>query len=535
MTRSKLRFGLSAVFILFVVLLAAIPVASSAYAGSSRLQLTFDEGTYGYVKEGTEVTRTVFVDSALYPDLSYITYDVVTSTSTDIMYRTLVRANGAAEGENLTTEKNDVLVRKSDLKSTGLTGKKAYSFTVKYDRCCAVIFTVYYDKGDETDVAYYDSDILYVTNVDGQAPAVTIKEINPFLKSVTCTFSDVSSVCASSGVRSNTVYKVDTETNERSVYRTSDDINRNTASFTIDSGTGKFNYYVTATDGVGNTSADLLVAKYDVDELVRSTDNALNTIETSPESWSDGFKNRLNNAYSEYKIKKDDLNGTVSEEEKKAAADALTAVLDEYKGYVADKLNGRRNVEFSTDNAETLSSGLNVDNLYKACAFVKFGEKGTVLTSVYKSDYSDARKEELSQSGLERATSVYVFSMRVFATEQGNCDRAFSVPLELSFSVGEYKNVAAVQVREKDGQKTYAPCRIKEYTSGDLVMSVPNTTGLVYLFVEEEQSKKDNKWLYLLFLLIVPVASGTACLILYQKRKKSLRSNNNGRKETDNQ
>ncbi len=408
MTKSKLRFGLCAAFILFIVLLAAVPGGTTALAGDSLWQLTYDDGAIGYVKEGTEVKRTVYVNDNLYPDLSYITYDVVTSTSSEIMYRTLQKSEGGVTGDNLTTEKNDVLVRKKDLKSTGLAGKKAYSFDVKYDRCCAFIFTVYYDTGEETDVPNYDSEILYLDNVDGQAPAVTIKEVNPFLKSVTCTFSDVSSVCASSGVKSYTVYKKDMDTGIKTEIYTSKDgeINRNTASFTIPSDPGHYNYYVTATDYVGNTSAEKLVATYDVDELVRSTDNALNTIETSPESWSDGFKNRLNNAYSEYKIKKDDLNGTVSEEEKKAAADALTAVLDEYKGYVADKLDGRRNVEFSTDNAETLSSGLNVDNLYKACAFVKFGEKGIVLTGVYKSDYSDARKTELEQSGLKTATSI---------------------------------------------------------------------------------------------------------------------------------
>ncbi len=125
--------------------------------------------------------------------------------------------------------------------------------------------------------------------------------------------------------------------------------------------------------------------------------------------------------------------------------------------------------------------------------------------------------------------------MRVFATEQGDCDRAFSVPLELSFSVGPYKQIAAVQIVSKGEESSTVPCHVKEYTNGNLVLSVPNTTGLVYLFVEEEQPKKDNKWLYLLFLLIIPVASGTACLILYQKRKKLLRSNGNGRKKIDNQ
>ena len=534
MTKSKLYFGLFAAFIIFIVLLAAVPGGTTALAGESRRQLTYDDGAIGYVKEGTEVKRTVYVNGDLYPDLSYITYDVVTSTSSEIMYRTLQKSEGGATGDNLTTEKNDVLVRKKDLKSTGLAGKKAYSFDVKYDRCCAFIFTVYYDTGEETDVPNYDSEILYLDNVDSQPPTFTI-ETNRFLMSVTCKFSDESSVCARSGVKSYTVYKKDMDTGIKTEIFSSEDINRDTATFTIPSDPGHYNYYVTATDYVGNTSAEKLVAPYDVDELIRAADNAFNTIDSSSEYWSEAFKTKLNNAYNEYTLKRNGINGEVSEEEKQAAAEKLSAVLEEYNGYKSDMLNGRRNVEFSTDNAETLSSGLNVDNLYKACAFVKFGEKGIVLTGVYKSDYSDARKEELSQSGLERATSVYVFSMHVFVTEQGNCNRAFSVPLELSFSVGEYKNVAAVQIVSKGEESSTVPCHVKEYTNGNLVLSVPNTTGLVYLFVEEEQPKKDNKWLYLLFLLIIPVASGTACLILYQKRKKLLRSNNNGRKETDNQ
>ena len=534
MTKSKLRFGLFAVFILFVVLLAAIPVRTAALAGDSRLQLTYDDGAIGYVKEGTEVTRTVYVNGDLYPDLSYITYDVVTSTSSEIMYRTIRKSEGGATGENLTTEKNDVLVRKSDLTPTDLGGKKAYSFKVGFDRCCAFIFTVYYDTGEDEDVPSYDSEVLYLDNVDSQPPTFTI-ETNRFLMSVTCKFSDDSSVCAKSGVKSYTVYKKDMDTGVKTEYLTSSDINRNTATFTIPSGSGHYNYYVTATDYVGNTSAEKLVATYDVDALIRTADNAFNTIESSSEYWSEAFKTKLNNAYNEYTLKRNGTNGEVSDEEKQEAAEKLSDVLSEYNGYKSDMLNGRRNVEFKTDNAETLSSGLNVDNLYKACAFIKFGEKGTLLVGVYKSDYSDVRKAELEQSGLEKATSVYAFSVRVFATEQGDCDRAFSVPLELSFSVDPYKQIAAVQVVTEESGVTTVPCRIKEYTNGNLVMSVPNTTGLVYLFVEEEQPKKDNKWLYLLFLLIIPVASGTACLILYQKRKKSLRSNNNGRKETDNQ
>ncbi|MBO4539439.1 MAG: hypothetical protein J5781_04125, partial [Clostridia bacterium] len=222
-----------------------------------------------------------------------------------------------------------------------------------------------------------------------------------------------------------------------------------------------------------------------------------------------------------------------TDDEKEAAAEALSAVLDEYRGYIADKLNDRKDVTLEADNARILSSGLTVKNLYKACDFVKFGETGTVVIGVYKSD----REKENDASSFEpcdmKITDVYAFSVRVFATEQGNVNKNFSVPLELALSVGEYDRIAAVQVVTKDNEVSSVPCYIKEYTNGNLVLEVENTSGTVYLYVSAEQ-KKDNKLLYLLFLLVIPVASGATCLVIYHKRKKA-KENNNGRKEADHQ
>ena len=530
MSRRAIKIGLMAALVFLIITVAALQIKTPAYAGS-RLQLTYDDAPTRFVAEGQEVTRTVYVDESLYPDLVRITYDVVSSTSNDIMYQTLRPTKGAVtieEGGTLTLERNDVLVDKSDLVRSG-SGKKAYSFTVKNDHCCAFIFTVYRDTGDDEDVATYDSEVLYLDNVDSRPPTFTY-ELNPFLNSVTCTFDDRSSVCASSGTKSFTVYKTNMDTGVKTEFLTSSDINRNTASFTIDSGSGHYNYYVTATDYVGNTSEEILILRYDVDELIRSADNAFNTIATSPESWSDGFKNKLTDAYNEYTVYR---NGEATDEQMQAAAEKLSAVLTEYRGYINDKLNDRKNVTLEKDNTGILSSELTVKNLYKACGFVKFGETGTVVIGVYKAD----REKEDDVSNFEpcdmKITDVYAFTVRVFATEQGNVNEKFSVPLELALSVGEYNQIAAVQVVTKDGKTSPAPCHIKEYTNGNLVLEVENTSGTVYLYVSAEQ-KKDNKLLYLLFLLVIPVASGATCLVIYHKRKKA-KENNNGRKEADHQ
>ena len=291
-----------AVLVFLIITVAVLQIKTPAYAGS-RWQLTYDDSPTKFVAEGQEVTRTVYVDESLYPDLVRITYDVVSSTSSDIIYQALRPTNGAVaieEGGTLTLEKNNVLVDKSDLVRTG-TGKKAYAFTVKSDHCCAFIFTVYRDTGDEEDVATYDSSVLYLDNVDSRPPTFTY-ELNPFLNSVTCTFDDRSSVCASSGTKSYTVYKKDMDTGVKTEFLTSSDINRNTASFTIDSGSGHYNYYVTATDYVGNTSEEILILQYDVDELIRSADNAFKTIASAPDSWSEAFKTKLTNAYNEYTV-----------------------------------------------------------------------------------------------------------------------------------------------------------------------------------------------------------------------------------------
>ena len=531
MARQRLQTILKWTIIALLLILIAMTSAQKerpvAYAGSSRFDLTFDETTFRYTKEGETVERRVYVDESLYTDLIRITYNVVSTETSDVMRGQIKTSNGVAVNEGVVWERKNVVVAKESLQ-TWTTGKKAYCFTVSADHCCAFIFTVYYDKGEgEEDEAYYDSPILYLTTVDNVAPKVTIDDYNVFMNTVTVKFDDSSDNCASSGTKSYTVYQDNTQTGERKTYLTSDKITSKKATITLES--GKYNYYVSAKDAVGNESEEVLVARYDVDELIRSADNAVMTIESAPDDWSETFKDRLNKAYGEYVVVANAEPGTVSDEEKEEKEEALTAVLDEYRRFVGYKINGKENVSLKIIGKDYFKEGPTVLNMSEGCAFIKYGEDGAVTLSVEKHSYSSEKADILSASQGEGADDLYLITVQTVTTEKMDCREDFSTPLKVSLSVGEYLSVSAVQVVEENGNVVYVPCPVTEYTNGTLVLNVSKTYGTVYLFVREGEKK--TYWLYLLFLLL-PVSVGVASIIIL-KKKKGVK--NNVRKEADHQ
>lgn len=491
-----------------------VSAKAGSNTGSSRYDLTFDETSFRYTKEGVTVERRVYVDEYLYEYLDKITYNVVSTTTGSIMMEQLSSSAGVATGKDITVERENVTVYKEDL-IPWTTGKNAYCFTVTTDHCCAFIFTVYYSKGEGEEVEkYYGSDILYVKSIDGKAPVVKIDSYNIYMNTVTCLFDDTSLYCAGSGVKSFTVYQLNTQTGEKTEYYSSDSISSKKASFTLKS--GKYKYYVSATDAVGNVSEETLVAIYDVDGLGHLAEAAAMTIESAPDDWSEGFKTKLQNAYSEYQIVMGDQNGEYTDEQKEEKAEALTLVLNEYNGYVGQKLNGRSNVEVRLSGQDYFSDGLTITNLTEACAFVKYGEEGIVTLSVAKYDFAEDKKEILTKSGGAEATETYQFTVQTSTSERLRCEGEFSVPLKVAFTVDGYSSISAVQVIESEEGKEYITCPITEYTDGKIVLNVKNANGTVYFFVQKEQKK--SYWLYLLFL-IIPVTVGTACFIIIMKRK----------------
>lgn len=514
---------------LLSVLIASAAVAvkvTPAFAGSSRYDLTFDETAFKYTKGGETVERRVYVDESLYPYLIRISYDVVSAETKDVMMGQLKTENGkAVPGEGITVEKQNVLVAKESLTSW-TSGKKAYYFTVSADHCCAFVFTVYYDKGEgEEEGKHYCSTNLYLTSVDSVAPKTVLESYNVFMNTVTVRFDDPGDVCASSGAKTYVVYRYDTQKKVKETFFTSDKITSKKA--TIELEPGKYDYYVAATDSVGNVGKETLVAKYDVDELIRSADNAVKTIESAKDEWSEVFIDKLEKAYGEYVVAANAEEGTVSDEEFTQKSDALKSVLDEYERFLAYKLHGKDNVTLRISGKDYLKEGPTILNLADGCDFIKYGEDGSLSVSVEKHGYTKDKGEALSESGMKAADDVYYFTVQTSTTGQLDRKIDFSVPLKVSLSVGEYKEIGAVQVVEEDGKTVYAPCPVTEYTNGKVVLNVEKTYGTVYLFVQSKE-KNDLKWLYLLFLLL-PISVGTASLIIIKRRKRSV--NNVGKED----
>ncbi len=488
------------------------------FVGSSRYELTYEDNmNYPYVKGGEKDKRTVYVSKELYNYLDYITYDVVTSESTDIMYERISTSKGKAVNPGVTVARYGV-VAKDDLKPFSSSDKRAYCFTVESDCCCAFIFTVYYtiSEGDEQEVNY-GSPVLYLKTVDSLAPTVTVKSYNRFLYTVTCSFNDTYDNCAASGTKSYTVYQADTTSGNKKVFLSSDKVYKNTATFTLTS--GMYNYYVTATDAVGNESKETLIATFDVDELLSEADSAIRTVNSSPDDWSTNFKSRLNNAASDYEIALKGYNGTVAEEDMERYTNTLKQVLKEYNGFIADKLHNRSLVDLTIINGDYLESAPAVLNLDKACAFVKYGEKGTISISIGKYDSAKGKETALEKSNIKSADEVYAFSMQVFTTEQSVYRGEFTVPMRFEVAVGSYEEVAAVQLSQGENGEEYIPCNVTEYTNGKVVLNVRNADGTVYLFVKKKTI--NLKWLYLLFLLIPIGAAIAVPLIIKNRRKRS--------------
>ncbi len=510
--------------LLFPILLAlSTGVRSIALAeGTSRYELTYEEPLVTkYVREGEVVTRKVYVNTYLYTNLVRITYDVVSSTSGEIMYKRLSPQNGKVSGENLTIEKENVIVTRGQLKSnnSGTKDEEAYYFEVSADHCCAFIFSVCYSTGAESEETIsYNSKVLYFDTIDGQSPTITVKDINVFMYQVTCSFSDKSDICAASGVKSYIVYREDTTTHEKTTYYSSDKINRNSATFTFES--GKYNYYVVATDAVGNVSEEKLVATFDVDQLIGSADAAIMTISSSPSDWSDTFVSKLEKAYSDYQIAANEMNGEVTEAELLRKSNALSSVLSEYYGYINDRLSGRINVTPKITNGDYLKETPTITNLARACDFVKYGEE-CILTIAIGQYTSTVQEEAMRFCEIEDVNKTYSFSIQCYTSDQMVYEDDFTIPLKLAFSIGQYEEIAAVQIIEQDGEKVFVPCNINQYTQGSIVLNVQKTYGDVYLFVREKE--KSKLW-YLLFLLIVPISCGTSSLIIIHKRKKAAKA-----------
>jgi hypothetical protein len=531
------KTGIAAIFVAAIIITACFGVLGGAAADAAEqsdtpyyYKLNYG-GQKGYANAADGYTIPVYVQKDAYANLTRITYDRVQLKSVQDEVTGLTASNGVISGDYTVLE-NDIEVKKSDLVLTDNgTEKYAYVFYVHADSICAFAFTVYYQVSEEDgEQACYDSDILYCVYVDGAAPSW--RKISSYWKSGQCqmTFklSDVVTGYGSSGLKSVTVYRQAAGSDEYTVVGTQT-LSGSSATYGVTVDYGKYSYYIEVIDNVGNTTGKAFVVEFSSstynEAFEKDVRNALADMENG--GYSSVLSANLSSEYSDYLTVISDADSTT--EQKDAALAELRKV---YAAYYSAKTNSENGVvDFTTEvvNGDYLEN-FTVKNANAALSFAPKGDTLllTFTLGVFDTDKVD-KKEELEKAGLDKADTLYTFTVKTESECDGTVKTTFSSPIVLSFSLSDYDEAAAVQVvYDTNGNKTYYDCNLVEYADGTVAVSAPYSAGVVNVFTY----KKSNKNLYWLFsLAAIPLTAGVVCLIYGRRRLK--RKNADAEKESN--
>lgn len=419
------------------------------------------------------------------------------------------------------------------------TGRRLCGFKVTVHEWSAIVVKVDWTEGGETQTAVFDGADgsqnfpVYCTNIDCSAPymkfvdgPIYINKSFQYTVQISANTSDANSIrSARSRFKSIRVFRKLTEDGEEETISEITSFNSTNQMITaVDVYVERGAYYITAVDGVGNsTTMKVGQVDYDIDEIVRI--NSTETILAASESYTDELITPLSKTYYAYLAIKNDKSATEIDvsEAQRAYETALSAVLkaqkekDDGTAYSYEIINGESYGGVTAENFDA-------DSL----PTVRVGDTAKLLVSLASFNVADMDSAiRTLPEASEGANKALAISLSVSTASKGSLTPyIFPEAVEISVPMSQgYGTVAAYAKVERNGTVSYEKLSVTKKTDS-VTIDVKNSNAKIYFLYEQgsiESDKEESgnkKLLWLLVLLVLPVGAGVLAFCFYRKKKK---------------
>lgn len=270
----------------------------------------------------------------------------------------------------------------------------------------------------------------------------------------------------------------------------------------------KGEYYIEATDNVGNTSSGVVTnIKYDITDII--TIDAIERILENREDYRESLIRNLEQKYIAWQIL-----ATNNEVSQSVIDDAKTEAMEAQR----ECFEAKRNFETNLINSEFFNGEIVVGNLNEQ-SFVDIvrGETITMNVAFALFDTTKTNKANvLDTAQLPNAKTVYAIDIKLFSNLKDISKEKFVTPTTITIPMNKYSKAAAVSIVDNGNGKTYTKLKVDQGEKW-VTIYIESTSSVINLVIDEGAPEKSNlKLLYLLFL-IIPL-SGIVLAIIYRKR-----------------